>query len=94
MVGYPMRAEKGNPVASAYEIHNRGEGRCSWDQTAVLEAIRPGKYWNYHAFGKVSVDDEFVTHWHKDDNFRHTYFLPKTDDEEIRQVIDDLVDGT
>jgi len=92
MVGYPMRAKKGDPVAAAYEIHNRGEGRCSWDQTAMLEAIRPGKYWNYHAFGKVSVDDEFVTHWHKDDRYRHTYLLPKVDYEEIRQVIDDLVD--
>ena len=93
MVGYPSRAAKGDPVALAYEVHNRGVGRCSWDQTAMLEAIRPGEYWNYHAFGRVTVDDEFVTRWSPSDEYRHTYLLPKADYETIRQVIDDLVDG-
>ena len=93
MVGYPSRAAKGDPVALAYEVHNRGAGRCSWDQTAMLEAIRPGEYWNYHAFGRVTVDDEFVTRWNPSDEYRHTYLLPKADYETVRQVIDDLVDG-
>jgi len=93
MVEYPSRAAKGDPVALAYEVHNRGAGRCSWDQTAMLEAIRPGEYWNYHAFGRVTVDDEFVTHWSPSDEYRHTYLLPKADYETVRQVIDDLIDG-
>ncbi|MBQ8344776.1 MAG: nucleoside hydrolase [Clostridia bacterium] len=92
MVGYPDRAEKGNPVALAYQIHNHGKGRCSWDQTAMLEAIRPNTYWNYHEFGRITVDDAFVTHWCSDPSRRHTYLLPKIDYEEIRRVIDDLVD--
>ena len=93
MVGYPERARKGDPVSLAYEIHNRGKGRCSWDQTAMLEAIRPGKYWNYHAFGRITVDDEFVTHWSADSTRRHTYLLPKVDYEDIRKTIDDIIDG-
>ena len=93
MVKYPERARKGDPVALAYEIHNRGRGRCSWDQTAMLEAIRPGKYWNYHAFGRITVDDEFVTHWHPDGTYKHTYLLPKADYEDIRKTIDDILDG-
>ncbi len=93
MVGYPSRAPEGDPVAEAYRIHNNGKGRCSWDQTAMLEAVRPGVYWNYHEFGKISVDDEFVTHWSKDENGKHSYLLPKVDYEIIRQVMDDLIDG-
>ena len=93
MVGYPRRAPDGDPTALAYQLHNQGKGRCSWDQTAMLEAVRPGVYWNYHAFGRVTVDENLVTHWHRDDACRHTYLLPKADYEEIRQVIDDLVDG-
>lgn len=93
MKGYPSRAAADDPVARAYQIHNGGAGRCSWDHTAVLEAVRPGIYWNYHEHGRIRVDDEFVTRWVKDDNCRHTYLLPKTDYEEIRQIIDDLVDG-
>ena len=93
MVGYPHRAQEGDPVAAAYEIHNRGRGRCSWDQTAMLEAVRPGVYWNYHEFGDITVGDDFVTRWKRSENAKHTYLMPKADYEDIRQVIDDLVDG-
>jgi len=93
MKDYPSRAAKGDPVALAYEIHNHGAGRNSWDQTAMLEAIRPGVYWNYHTFGRIWVDDNLVTHWKPEEGCRHTYLLPKADYEEVRQVIDDLVDG-
>lgn len=93
MVGYAGRAKAGDPVARAYLVHNGDKGRCSWDHTAVLEAIRPGKYWNLHAFGKISVDRDMVTHWSKCDSWRHTYLLPKMDYEDIRQDIDDLLDG-
>lgn len=93
MVGYPKRAREGDPVATAYEAHNQGAGRCSWDQTAMLEAVRPGVYWNYHEFGRISIDDELVTHWSSDLTRRHTYLLPKVDYEQIREVIDGLVDG-
>ena len=93
MVGYPERAHKDDPVARAYMVHNGGKGRSSWDHTAILEAIRPGKYWSYHSYGKISVDESCITHWHHDDTCRHTYLLPKADYEEIRRIIDDIVDG-
>ena len=91
MVGYNETAPTDNPVRMAYDLRVQGKGRCSWDHTAVLEAIRPGVYWNYHEFGRISVDDEGITHWTRDRNRRHTYLLPKVDYEEIRQVIDTLV---
>ena len=93
MADYPSRAAAGDPVAMAYELHNHGAGRCSWDQTAMLEAIRPGVYWNYHEYGRITVGEDFVTRWEPSDAYRHTYLLPKTDYAVIRQVIDDLVDG-
>lgn len=93
MVDYPNRTGLQSPVAMAYEIHNQGRGRFSWDQTAMLEAVRPNVYWNYHEHGKISVDENLITHWKKDKNGKHTYLLPKVDYAEIRQVIDDLVDG-
>lgn len=93
MVDYPTRAEKNDPVAAAYYIHNKGKGRYSWDLAAVLEAIRPNKYWNYHEFGQVFIDENFVTRFKKDANYRHSYLLPKTDYEEIRQIMDDIIDG-
>ena len=93
MVGYAKRAPKGDPVAYAYQLHNGDTGRPSWDHTAVLEAIRPGIYWNYHEFGQITVDEELVTHWNRSGDFKHSYLLPKEDYKEIKQVIDDLLDG-
>lgn len=91
MVDYPNRSPSNDPVSAAYYAFNKGKGRCSWDLTAVLEAVRPDTYWNYHEFGKVTVDDDFVTHWEKNDNYKHTYLLPKTDYKDIRKIIDDLI---
>lgn len=93
MVGYAKKAKAGDPVAWAYQVHNGDTGRPSWDHTAVLEAIRPGIYWNYHEFGQISVDEELITHWNRNSDFKHSYLLPKADYKEILQVIDDLLDG-
>ena len=92
MVDYPSRAPKGDPVAAAYYIHNKGKGRYSWDLAAVLDAVRPDTYWNYHEFGQVVIDEKFVTRFKQNDKYRHTYLLPKIDYEEIRQIMDDIID--
>lgn len=93
MVDYPHKAGLQSPVAMAYEVHNHGAGRCSWDQTAMLDAVRPNTYWHYHEYGKITVNEELITRWQPDKNGKHTYLLPKIDYEEIRRVIDDLIDG-
>lgn len=94
MVEFPSRAREGDPVALAYELHNHGNGRCSWDQTAMLEAVRPGMYWNYHEYGRITVGDDLVTRWERDEGSKHTYLIPKADHEDIRRVMDDIVDGS
>jgi inosine-uridine nucleoside N-ribohydrolase len=37
---FKQNAHKSSPVYRAYELYNNFEGRASWDQTAVLYAIR------------------------------------------------------
>ena len=91
MVGYNEKAPTDDPVRLAYELRVGNRGRCSWDHTAVLDAVRPNTYWNYHEFGKISVDDEGITHWKKDITGKHSYLLPKVDYDEVRRVIDELV---
>lgn len=59
----------------------------------MLEAVRPGRYWYPHAFGRITVDRDMVTHWHAEEGARQSYLLPKVDYEVIRQTIDDLLDG-
>ena len=91
MVGYNTAAPQDDPVRLAYHVYSGGEGRCSWDHTAILDAVRPDTYWHYHAYGRITVDDEGVTRFIKDPDTRHTYLLPRADYEEIRAVIDGLV---
>lgn len=93
MVQYPNRAPANDPVAAAYYAFNKGKGRCSWDLTAVLEAVRPEEYWNYHDYGKITVNSDYITQWSPNENYKHTYLLPKIDYEIIRKTIDGLIDG-
>lgn len=93
MVNYGKRADKNDPVAKAYQLFTGDNGRCSWDLTAALEAIRPGVYWSLHEFGEIYVDEELVTHWRRNKNKRHSYLLLKADYAEICSEIDALIDG-
>lgn len=91
--GYHKYCSEADPAAYAYLIHNGGTGRCSWDLCAVLEAVRPSRYWHYHEYGKINVDSELVTRWMPDRDGRHTYLIPKVDYADIEAEIDRLVLG-
>jgi len=90
LAGWNEKAPADHPVRAAYDLHNQGRGRCSWDQTAMLDAVRPGLYWDYHEFGRITVDDEGVTRWNREEGGRQTYLMPKADYEVVRRVIDEL----
>lgn len=94
MDGYCKRFGDSDPTALAYKIHNGDVGRCSWDLCAVLEAVRPGVYWNYHEHGKITVDDGLVTRWNKSSSAKHTYLLPKADYRDIQSQIDSIINKT
>ena len=83
-----------NPVAVSYGIHNGGVGRSSWDHTAVLEAVRPGAYWSYRPWGRVSVDDTGITSHRIDGAGKQTILLPKVDYAAVAEAIDELMGNT
>ncbi len=91
MKGWTGESLPASPVALSYGIHNGGTGRNSWDHTAVLEAVRPGVYWNYRPWGRVSVDDTGITSHAIDAAGKQTYLLPKEDYATVAAVIDDLM---
>ncbi len=65
-----------HPVAEAYEHfmpppHNRP----TWDLTSVLQAVRPTRgYFGLSLPGRLSIDDEGVTHFEEDAKGLHRYF--------------------
>ena len=92
MKEYVAKAPADDPVKRAYELHPSGKnGRESWDHTAMLEAVRPGRYWYYHPWGQISTDSKGVTTWHAKENGKMTYLIPKAESAAVCRVIDDLV---
>lgn len=91
MKQYCQKAPQNDPVRYAYELHGSTQGRSSWDHTAVLEAVRPGQYFRLQPWGKISVDNNGVTHYHADPKGQHTYLLPIYDSDTLANIIDFLV---
>lgn len=52
-------------------------GNPTWDHLAVLEAVEPGKHFDYQPYGYIDVDDAGVTTWHEKEGGKHTYLRPK-----------------
>lgn len=80
-----------HPVRRAYALRGFLEGRSSWDQTAVLEAIRPGVYFKTSAPGQVRVNDDGVTSFTPDNQGKQYYLIPILDSKEIANLIDNLL---
>ncbi|MCQ2433388.1 MAG: nucleoside hydrolase [Clostridia bacterium] len=90
---FRFHGSKEHPLRMMYEINDGegfAEGNPSWDQTAVLEAVRPGMYFDRHAYGRMEITDDGLTVWHEDDTSRHTYLLPKVPFDEVAAVINDM----
>ena len=81
-----------NPVAHSYFVHHGKGGRESWDLTAILFAVRPDAgYWNLHPWGRISVDDEGVTGFRREDGGTHSYLMPRLDVDELTGIMDGIV---
>lgn len=82
-----------NPIALAYKLFGRPEGRESWDPTTALYAIRPDLgYYYLHPFGKISVSEDGITTWEKSEKFRHSYLIPRLNYKDIEKTIDSVID--
>ena len=84
-----------NPIRRAYEISGGYVGcpHASWDQTAVLAAIRnPLKYWDVMDNGYCSItDDKASNKWLSSPNKHHSYLINRNNSKELTQLVDNLM---
>jgi len=83
-----------NPVRIGYEAYfgKAGRSRYSWDQTAVLAAVRgPEAYWDLEATGHCHVDSDGRNTWRRAPDKAHAYLKPKMDPTEVGRVIEGLM---
>ena len=86
-----------HPVRRAYAGHPSNplaEGRQSWDQTAVLAAVRgPDPYWDRSAPGRVVVESDGANSWESDPEGGHEYLIERDepDPDAVAETIEELM---
>jgi len=92
-----LELQPDHPVRRAYARHPSKpliNGRESWDQTAVLAAVRdPQLYWDLSSPGQVTVDSAGVSHWSEDPDGNHQFLIQREDtsSKEIAEIIESLM---
>ena len=66
-------------------------GRMSWDETAVLVAVRGYKSWYTTRKGKIIVADDGSNTWKDDENGNHSYLVETRPPSEVQEVINNLM---
>jgi hypothetical protein len=86
-----------SPVRRAYELYNGLTNRASWDQTALLFAVRGldgglQQVWDLRASGSVHFDPEtsMVT-WRDQPKRRQAYLIEKMPPEQVARMIETLM---
>ena len=83
-----------SPVRVAYELYvGPGKDRESWDQTAVLAAIRGvSSHWTSSGPGRVSVDPKTgASRWTAHPEGPHSYLVTRDSAEVVKKAIEDLM---
>lgn len=86
-----------HPIRRAYAGHPSDplvNGRMSWDQTAVLAAVRgPKDYWNLSNPGRIEVDGEGCNTWTENPQGGHYYLIERDDPtpDQIARIIEELM---
>jgi hypothetical protein len=89
--------DESHPVRRAYAEHPSQplvNGRMSWDQTAVLAAIRdPGQYWDLSPPGLVTVDAEGRNSWSAAADGLHRHLIERAQPApaELATIIEELM---
>jgi inosine-uridine nucleoside N-ribohydrolase len=87
-------APETNPVRAAFaHYHGPGKDRESWDETAVLAAVRgPAPLWDVSPPGTITVNPQDATNrWTASPAGRHTYLIARAPVETVKRTIDDLM---
>ena len=89
---FRKQASLQSPVRRAYELYNRFQGRSSWDQTAVLYAVRGrGEYFSIRKQGHNHIFSDGSNEWRSSPNKDHAYLVKKMKPEELAGIIDELM---
>jgi hypothetical protein len=97
MTGAGLRkTSEGTPVRRAYELYNGLNDRQSWDQTAVVYAVRGldgglADYWDVVRKGYLHVSEDGSNEWRTSPNRPHAYLVRKMAPKKIAEMIEDLM---
>jgi len=83
-----------NPVRIGYERYFRapGRSRSSWDQTAVLYAVRGLRdYWELETAGSCHVSADGSNEWRPSPDKAHAYLRPKMPVKKLAAIIEGLM---
>ncbi len=85
-----------NPVRKAYEtMYNGINGRPSWDQCAVLHAVRGLRnYWTEQSVGYNLINTNGSNAWQGSPDKMQAYSVPLMSDKDLAAVISDLMNGS
>ena len=90
-----IRESDDNPVARAYRLYFAGikqNSRQSWDQTAVLFAVRGADpYWDLVTQGMNVIGDDGINAWQETPDSSHAYLVQKQEPEMTAKLIEDLM---
>lgn len=87
---------KSSPVRRAYELYNGITNRSSWDQTAVLFAVRGldgglGDLWKTGSGGCFEFKPDGSNTWNPNGKCMHTYLIRKAPVKEVADRIEALM---
>ncbi len=87
---------KESPVRRGYELYNGLKNRSSWDQTAVLYAVRGWNgglkdVWDVGTGGYIQINADGTNTWVADPNGKHSYLIAKLPPKEVAQRIEALM---
>jgi hypothetical protein len=90
------KAAATSPVRRAYELYNGLTNRSSYDQTAVLHAIRGldgglADFWTVKSGGQLVVNDDGSDVWHESADRQQAYLVRKAAPAKIAAVIGALM---
>ena len=90
------KAPAGTPVRRAYELYNGLHHRQSWDQTAVLYAVRGldggmADYWDVQGKGQMHVNEDGSDLWRDLPDKEHSHLVKKMSPQKIAAVIEELM---
>ncbi len=90
-----MKDTNDNPAAEAYRLFFGGateQSRPSWDQTAVLYAVRgAGPWWDLVSTGYNHIKEDGMNTWRPSPDKDHAYLVKRRSAEELTAVISTLM---